>query len=281
MLQPALKNQYCIFVNYLYSMNRIYGLLVVFCVLSSCKTRESASDTDFNYMKNIEEIATQYSEKSTSSTIQKGDQLRIFVSARNMEVARPFNKSYYTTPSPTATAVPDAEQVYLVSTDGSIDFPVLGKINTNGKTLEAVKEELQSRISDYIIDPTVTVSLANFRVTVLGEVARPNEYLVVDGEATLLNALGMAGDLTTYARRDNILMVRRIDGEIHKHRINMADANFINSPYFYLKQGDVIYVSANETKEKQARLDPRTNVYIAVAGTLIGLAGIFITIFKN
>ena len=84
-----------------------------------------------------------------------------------------------------------------------------------------------------------------------------------------------------YGKRDDILMVRNEDGVLTKEKINLMDSNFINSPFFQLKQGDVIYVSANHTKDKVARLDPNTNIYIAVAGTIIGLAGIFITIFKN
>jgi polysaccharide export outer membrane protein len=84
-----------------------------------------------------------------------------------------------------------------------------------------------------------------------------------------------------YGKREDILVVRNENGVMSKERINLMDANFINSPYFNLKQGDVIYVSANQTKDKISRLDPNTGTYIAIAGTVIGLAGIFITIFKN
>jgi len=93
--------------------------------------------------------------------------------------------------------------------------------------------------------------------------------------------LGLAGDLTMYGKRNDVLLVRNENGQILKERINLMDANFINSPYYELKQNDVIYVSANETKEKTARLNPNTGTYIAIAGTIIGLAGIFITIFKK
>ena len=97
----------------------------------------------------------------------------------------------------------------------------------------------------------------------------------------MLGAIGLAGDLTIYGKRDNVLIVRNISGQPTKERLNLYDPNFINSPYYQLKQGDVIYISANETKEKVARLDPNTPTYIAIAGTIIGLAGIFITIFKK
>lgn len=262
-------------------MNRHLLSLSLFLLLtlSACKTREKPSE--INYMQNVEQAATEASLRNSTSTIQKGDQLVVFVSAKNMEVVRPFNQGYYTTQNPASNTAPNTEKVYLVDSEGNIDFPIIGKIVTTDKTLEVLKTELTQRITAYVKSPTVTVRLVNFKVTVLGEVARPGQYTIPEGQTTLLNAIGLAGDLTIYGKRDDILMVRNENGMITKERINLMDANFINSPYFQLKQGDVIYVSANQTKEKIARQDPNTGIYIAVAGTIIGLAGIFITIFKK
>lgn len=259
--------------------NTFVLLFLLILTLTSCKTKEKASE--LNYMQNVEQVATEASLKTASNTIQKGDQLVIFVSAKNMEVVRPFNQSYYTTQNPTTASSPNTEKVYLVDTEGNIDFPIMGKIGVLGKTLEDVKDELTGKITAYVKNPTVTVRLANFKVTILGEVARPGQYTIPEGQTTMLNAIGLAGDLTIYGKREDVLLVRNENGIISKERINLMDANFINSPFFQLKQGDVIYVSANQTKEKIARQDPNTGVYIAVAGTLIGLAGIFITIFKK
>ncbi|MGC4130440.1 MAG: polysaccharide biosynthesis/export family protein [Bergeyella sp.] len=256
------------------------AFICLFFLLVSCTTKNKADE--LNYMQNVEQIATEISLKNTVSTIQKGDQLMIFVSAKDMDVVRPFNQSYYSNQTgPTANAVASAEKNYLVDSEGNIDFPVLGKINTTGKTPEELKAELQYRISNYVKNPSVTLRLANFKVTVLGEIARPGQYTIADGQGTLLNAIGMAGDLTMYAKRDNILVVRNENGQITKERINLQNADFINSTYYSLKQGDVIYVSGNETKEKMSRLDPNTNIYIAIAGMVIGLTGVFVTIFKN
>lgn len=266
-------------------MNRYiyYVFIALSFLVISCKTKNVESK--YNYLQNAEAIATEASLKSTGSTIQKGDQLYILVTAKNMEVVKPFNQNYYSSQnsiSPGAnTNNNTGEKTYLVNSEGYIDFPTLGNIPTSNQTLEDLKIELTSQISRYVKDPTVTVRLANFKVTVLGEVARPNQYVLSDINPTLLNALGIAGDLTMYGKRDDILVVRNIDGEISKERINLMDASFIKSPFYYLKQGDVIYVSATETREKTARQDPNTNIYIAVAGTIIGLAGIFITIFKK
>lgn len=230
-------------------------------------------------MQNADQIATDAALKNQFSTIQKGDQLIIFVSAKNMEVVKPFNQNYYDNQAG-STNSQSTEKSYLVDSDGDIDFPVIGKINTTGKTVEDFRNELSNRISYYVKSPTVSVRLVNFKVTILGEVARPGQINIPEGKTTLLNVIGLAGDLTMYAKRDDLLLVRNVDGELVKARINLMDASFINSPYFMLKQNDVIYVSANYNKEKIAKQDPNTNIYIAVAGMVIGLAGIFITIFK-
>lgn len=245
--------------------------------LSSCKTKDKASE--LNYMQNADQIATEASLQNQLTTLQKGDQLVIFVSAKNMEVVKPFNQNYYDNQAG-STNSQSTEKSYLIDSNGDIDFPVIGKINTTGKTVEDFRNELSNRISYYVKNPTVSVRLVNFKVTILGEVARPGQINIPEGKTTLLNVIGLAGDLTMYAKRDDLLLVRNVNGELVKARINLMDANFINSPYFMLKQNDVIYVSANYNKEKIAKQDPSTNIYIAVAGMVIGLAGIFITIFK-
>ncbi len=264
--------------------NKIFvPFIVVLLALTSCKTKEVTSQ--LNYLQNIENIATEASQKTAKSTIQSGDQLSIIVSAKNMDVVKPFNQGYYSSQNSTgpggSSQNSNIEKLYLVNSEGNIDFPILGTINTTQKTLEELKTELTQRISTYVKNPTVTIKFLNFKVTILGEVARPGQYTITDVNSTILNALGLAGDLTMYGKRDDILIVRNINGETTKDRLNLMDDNFIYSPYYQLKQGDVIYVSATPTKDKTARLDPNTNVYIAVAGTIIGLAGIFITIFKK
>jgi polysaccharide export outer membrane protein len=180
------------------------------------------------------------------------------------------------TPNTGAQAI--SGPTYIVDSQGNIDFPVLGTINTTGKTILDFKNELNNKISKFVINPSINIKLVNFRVTILGEVNRQGEYIVTNGNATLLNALGLAGDLTIYGKRDNILVVRNVDGIITKERVNISDANFFNSPYFYLKQGDVIYVSANETREKTSRLDPNAGIYISVASIVVTILAL---VFKK
>ncbi|KIA89164.1 polysaccharide biosynthesis/export family protein [Kaistella jeonii] len=262
-------------------MNKNIFLLIlgVLFFLSSCKTKEKTSE--LNYMQNVEQIAYEASINNSVSTIQKGDQLLIFVSAKDMDVVKPFNQTYYSSQNSitnSASTPSSAEKTYIVNPEGTIDFPILGVIQISGKTLEMVKSELTERVSAYVKKPTVTVKLSNFRITVLGEVDKPGQYYVSEGQGTLLNALGLAGDLTIYGKRDDILVIRNENGKIMKEHVNLKDANFINSPFYELKQGDVIYVSANRTQDKASRLDPSMPIYISVAGIVVTILAL---VFKK
>lgn len=263
---------------------KIFSYLTITILLFSCKPREN-----FNYMKNIEEMATQLSLQKSENTLQMGDQLIIMVSAKDMDVVKPFNQNYSSSQQVNqnlsmagnygnVTQQQNIGPTYLVDENGDIDFPVLGKINTKGKTLSQLNDNIKDQLSKYIINPSVNIKLLNFKVTVIGEVNRQGDYIIPNGNATLLSALGMAGDLTIYGLRDNILVVRNVDGVITKARVNLSDANFINSPYFNLKQGDVIYVSANNIREKTSRLDPNAGIYLSVASIVVTILAL---VFRN
>ena len=219
-------------------------------------------------MQNIEQIAKEASQKNVQSTIQPNDQLLIYVTAKDMSITAPFNQGVATdiNKSQVNYSQPNTNTVY---SDGYIEFPVLGRISTTGKTVEALKDELTKKLKKYIIDPTVSVRFANYRVTVLGEVNKPGEYLIPDGKTTLLGALGLAGDLTIYGKRDNILVVREQDGVRTQAYINLTDANFINSPYYHLKQNDVVYVTPNNAKKNSASFGPQTTIYISIASIIV------------
>lgn len=266
--------------------NLFLGFVSILFLFSSCKTKEKAGQ--LSYMQNIEEIATQATINSTYSTLQPADQLVILVTAKDMDVVRPFNQNYSSgeisqttigsnnTPTQGQTII--AGPTYNIAANGTIDFPVLGKLEASGKTLVQFQDELRSKLTAYVKNPSVNIRISNYKVTVLGEVARPGQYIIADGKTTLLNALGLAGDLTMYGKRDDILIVRNENGQISKERINMLQADFINSPYYNLQQGDVIYVTPNNTKEKASRLDPNMPIYISVAGIIVTILAV---VFKK
>lgn len=264
---------------------KIFLLVVATFLLTSCKTKQRTSQ--LNYMQNVEQIATDAAVNLNTTTIQKGDQFVILVTAKDMTVVKPFNQNYFSAETsqssiPNSNTPTQGQQTisgptYIVDSEGVIDFPVLGKLMTTGKTIVEFKDELRDRLKVYVKDPSVNIRFVNYKVTVLGEVNKPGQYSIPDGQSTLLNAVGLAGDLTMYGKRDNVLLVRNENGVVTKERINLMDANFIFSPYYHLKQGDVIYISANETKEKTSRLDPNTPIYISVAGIVVTILALVFT----
>ena len=241
-------------------------------------------------MKNIDELTTEASiaNAHASSTIQPGDNLSILISASDPEVVAPFNQNITNSDSPNYNSINGSSNIlktnvsqnptYVVKTDGTINFPILGVLDTNNKTKDDFAKYVQEKMKKYVVNPVVNVNIINFKVTVLGEVLRPATYTVPDGQATLLSALGLAGDLTKYGERNNVLIVRNENGQITKTRIDLTKADFFNSPFFYIKQNDVIYVSGNETVSKTSRLDPNAGIYISVASIVVTILAL---VFKK
>ena len=259
----------------------IFSFVLFF--LSSCTSKKK-----LDYLQNIESVALEASMKNAKSTIQPNDQLVIMVTAKDMDVVKPFNQNFssgqilqYSLPSNNAPAQSQTSAsgpTYMVDSQGNIEFPVIGKINTENKTTEELRDILKKEISKYVVNPQVSVRNTNYKITVLGEVNRPGTYKIPDAQTTLLEVLGFAGDLSIYGNREDILVLRNIDGTMTKERIDLTKADFINSPYFYLKQNDVIIVSPNETKQKSSRLDPNAGIYISVASIVVTILAL---IFKN
>lgn len=137
---------------------------------------------------------------------------------------------------------------YLVDKDGNIVLPLVGKIMVKGLTTSEVREVIRAKAAEFYKDPVVNVRYANFKITILGEVTKPSTYVMPNEKVTLLDALGVAGDLTIYGKRENILLVREKDGKKEFARFNLNDSNLFKSPYFFLQQGDVIYVEPNKSK---------------------------------
>lgn len=249
----------------------------LFCLIFSCKVKE-----DIDYMKNIEQTAIQTSIQTSTFTIQPGDQLMISVTAKDNDVVKPFNQNYsssdisqYSLPSsnlPVQGQLSVTGPSYLVDSKGNIQYPILGELSTSGKTIEQFRDMLRERLKQYVKDPGVNVKNTNFKVTVLGEVNKTGTYLIPDGQSmTILGMLGMAGDLTIYGQRKNLLVIRNIDGNTTKEYIDLTNAELINSPFYYVKQNDVIYVSPNNTRKNSSVYGPQTGIFISIASVVVGL----------
>ncbi len=203
------------------------------------------------------------------------DLLTINVSALDPKVARPFNlEATYTTQSVIDGQGALLQQTYLVDSNGNIEFPVLGTVKLGGLSRTEATSHLKSKLSEYIKNPIVNIRLANFTVSVLGEVTKPGTYTVQDERISLPQALGLAGDLTIYGKRNNVFLIREVNGEKKYTKFDLTSINVLYSSNYYLTQNDVIYVVPNNAKVGQSSYS--NGVVISIVGILATVAAILI-----
>jgi len=224
----------------------LFALIVIMLFATSCVNQKKA--TYFNDLGNTT-ITTQT--PVPESVIQKNDLLNISVSSLD-----PTGKAVEVFNAPnivnTTTSAAQGQIIgYLVGIDGTIEFPVIGNIKAEGLTKEQLRQTIIKKLvdQDLVKGPIVSIRFINFRVTVLGEVKSPTVVNVPNEKISLLEAIGLAGDLTLYAKRDNILVIREdANGNKDIKRINLNSTELLSSPYYYLKSNDIIYVEANKSK---------------------------------
>ncbi|MDB5110025.1 MAG: sugar transporter [Mucilaginibacter sp.] len=186
-----------------------------------------------------------------SSSIQPNDILSIAVSSLNPNATSIFNTPNNSNiNSGIATGINLQSTGYLVNNEGIIQFPVLGDIKVAGLTTNQLRLEIIKQLTDkkLLVDPVVMVRQLNFKVSVLGEVGHPMVVSVPSEKISLLEALGMAGDITIYGRKDNVMVIREENGEKRIKRLDLNSKELFSSPYYYLRSNDIIYVEANQSK---------------------------------
>lgn len=246
--------------------------------LFSCASRENLV-----YYQNIDSLSSKQNQNSFEIKIQPDDLLMIIVSAEDSETAIPFNLKSYVMANPKQSDIVMGQQslqLYLVDASGYIEFPVLGRLKVSGYSRSEILKIFQEKISMYIEKPIINIRISNFKVSVQGEVNLPGTYPVVTDRITLIEALAMAKDLTIYGKRDNILIIRETNGVKSYNRVDITKADFINSPFYYLAQNDVIYVEPNKNKINGAAIGPNTGVIISVTSLLITLITLIVTSSK-
>lgn len=206
------------------------------------------------YYQNIDKLSNTEVSSNFESKIQPDDLLMIIVSAPDPEAAAPFNLESISVPSAIGQTLPSQrqQQLYLVDAKGMVQFPVLGEIKMGGHSKSEIVSLLKSKLKYAIKEPIINMRIVNFKVTVQGEVNRPGSFTITSERVTLPEALSLAGDLTIFGKRNNIILVREIDNKKSFNRIDITKADFINSPYYYLSQNDLIYVEPNTTRSKVA-----------------------------
>ncbi|MFB9076913.1 polysaccharide biosynthesis/export family protein [Flavobacterium procerum] len=244
-------------------------------IISSC-----ASKKNIVYYQDIDKIALQQKSDSYEVKIQPDDLLMIIVSADDVEASFPFNLKTISVASNNRLDVANSQetfQQYLVDHEGNIEFPVLGRLHVGGLSRTEVLQLLHTKIESYIKNPIINIRITNFKISLQGEVNLPGTYSINSERITLIEALSMAKDLTIYGKRNNILIIRENNGLKSYNRVDITKSDFINSPFYYLAQNDVVYVEPNKTRVNGSAVGPNTSVIISAISILVSLS---VLIFK-
>ena len=211
--------------------------------------------------------------------VKINDALIITVSALDPEAVVPYNLPTVSYESPTSSTVPTTSsfQYYTVDEEGYIDFPILGKLYVVGLKQSEVINLIEGKLQGQVTNPIVTMRFLNARVTILGEVKRPGTFALNNGRMTLLEALGVAGDLTQYANRSNVLITRENNGKVEFARLDLRSEEVFTSPYFYLQQNDVVYVEPNQARSTS---NQSIGLWLSMVGTVARAATVVVSVLS-
>lgn len=263
--------------------NKKLFLLIGFSILlASCTTYKSVP-----YLQNSE-IVNNNNKKMPlyDAQIMPKDLLSVTVNASDPQTAAPFNLTIQTPINATSTNIntttQPALQQYLVNNAGEIDFPVIGRLRIGGLTKSQAEDLIRVKLEPYLKEiPIVTVRMSNYKISVLGEVNRPGSFTVSNEKVNVLEALAMAGDMTVYGIRNDVKLVREeADGKRQIISLNLNDANLIVSPYYDLKQNDILYITPNKTKARNSDIGNSTNLWVSATSILVSIASLLVTILR-
>lgn len=249
--------------------NNISKFLIIIAtlIISSC-----ASKKEMIYFQGNQEATTKFEEFIPK--IQSFDRLAISISAADVRATDPFNQqNVYQGGTANINSNPYVK-TYTVDENGFINYPILGLVKLGGLTRSEAENKLKEELSKYIANPGVNINYTNFRISVLGEVKNPGYFSIPNDRVTILEALGMAGDLTVYGVRKNIMVIREQNGEKKTYTVDLTSKDILNSPVYYLAQNDVVYVEPNGAKVSSSKFTPNYSLLISVAGVIISVIAV-------
>lgn len=270
----------CFFRKFFQKIQLLLGGLCL-SLLVSCTSYQKIP-----YLQNIETVnATEEVFSMYDAHIRPKDLLTITVNTTDPEAAAPFNLTIQSSANSNLTqwvTQQAALQQYLVDNQGNIDFPVLGELHLGGLSMNEAESMIRERLQPYLREtPIVTVRMVNYKISVLGEVAKPGTFTVNNEKVNILEALAMAGDMTIWGLRDNVKLVREEEnGKRNIVVLNLNQADIVESPYYYLQQNDILYVSPNKTKAKNSDTGQSTSLWVSATSILVSIASLLVTIFK-
>lgn len=264
-------------------ITKLLSASLLLWLLGSCSTPK-----DIVYFQNQQYDYTSTVPRTEELKVKPGDKLSIVVNSRDPLLADLFNLPVisHRVGYSQASSLNTSQQIlcYNVNKDGMIDFPVLGKIPVVGKDREEIAAYIKENLiqNNLVQDPIVTVEYANLYVTVIGEVNKPGRYYIDQDKLTVLDAIGLAEDLTIFGKRNSVIVMREVDGQEKAYKLDLTSTDkLFSSPAYHLQQRDVVYVEPNETKARQSTVNGNnvrsTSFWISLASLLTSVA---VLIFK-
>ncbi len=249
--------------------------VILFFAIYTCLATGCAPRRDLVYFSNLAKQTSDEKLPSQEVKIQQNDLLSVSINSLNQESNVLFAVN---------TKAPSAEnnykvEGYRVNKEGMINLPVVGNVRLEGLTIEQAQNTISRELDKYVKKPVVDVQLVNFKVTVIGEVNRPSNFTVQGDNINLLQALGMAGDMTVYGKRDNVLVIREQNGQRVMKRLNLNNQDVMNSPFFFLKQNDIVYVEPD--KSKASEYSTNTRVMPLVIASISAVAVLITAVLKQ
>ncbi len=246
-------------------MKKIVLLVFSLFLLLSCASKKKVV-----YLQDIDQTKSYDSSTLYEPKLQPDDLLSIIVSAENPELSVPFNlpqiQGNYE-----INNNQNGIKTYLVDNFGYIEFPVIGKLKLGGLTRTEATAKLVTAVGEYIKNPIINLRILNFKVSILGEVLKPSSFTLSSERITLLEAISMAGDLTIYGKRNNILIIREAEGKKTYNRVDITKSDFLNSPFYYLAQNDIVVVEPNKTRVNASVVGPNVTATISAISVLVTL----------
>ncbi len=269
-----------------------FGLFVLaVAALVAAASCSSKTYKNINYLQDVTKDTVMVLSSSEGIVVQPKDMISIVVSSRSPELAAPFNLvnvSYQAGSEKATNAGYQRLMGYSVATDGTIDFPVLGKVKVAGLNRWEVAEKIKTELfsSGLLQDPVVIVEFLNFKISVLGEVARPGTYNITGDKINILEALSLAGDLTIFGRRDCVRISREQNGLRKIFVVDLRDSDLLaNEEAYYLQQNDIIYVEPNKVRAGQSTVNENNfrsvSFWVSIGSVLVSTANLIATIVRN
>ena len=250
-------------------------------LLASCATNKRAA-----YIQQGQTDIPTAIEQDYQIRIKPLDRLTVTINSKDPELAAPFNAaSSYNSLNGLSSYSSSSNgnlQILTVDKEGKIQLPIIGEIDCDGLTRNELAKKIENTIREngMVHDPIVIIQFADVKFSVLGEVARPGQFSITKDRISLFDALAMAGDLTIYGQRENVALIREENGMRTVHYFDLKNPDILTSPYFYLQQDDVVYVTPNKYKAQAGEINQNRSFYISLVSVAVSVATLLVTITR-